>query len=69
MTYRRRTGVADIDYTVEVSSDLRTWISGSAYTTEITSTPLDGGMESVPVRDNTPASPGVRHFMRVRVNY
>ena len=67
LTYTRRNDVTDLTYTVEVSADLKTWVSGDVYTQEIAVTPLDGLRDRVTVKDRTLLGPGVRRFMRVRV--
>ena len=67
LAYTRRNDVTDLTYTVEVSSDLKTWVSGDAYTQQIAVTPLDGLRDRVTVSDRTALSAGVRRFMRVRV--
>ncbi len=67
LTYTRRNDVTDLTYTVEVSSDLNTWVTGETYTHEIAVTPLDGLRDRVTVADKTSLAPGVRRFMRVRV--
>lgn len=67
LTYTRRNDVTDLTYAVEVSSDLKTWVTGDTYTHEIAVTPLDGLRDQVTVKDRTLLGPGVRRFMRVRV--
>jgi hypothetical protein len=67
LAYTRRNDVTDLTYTVEVSSDMKTWVSGDAYTQQIAVTPLDGLRDRVTVSDRTALSAGVRRFMRVRV--
>lgn len=67
LTYTRRNDVTDLTYTVEVSFDLKTWVTGDFYTQEIAVTPLDGLRDQVTVKDRTLLGPGVRRFMRVRV--
>jgi len=49
--YLRRTDYPHLTYTVEVSNDLQSWNSGSAYTSELGTTPTgDGVTELVTVR-------------------
>ncbi|WP_269525311.1 cellulase family glycosylhydrolase [Coraliomargarita parva] len=67
LSYVRRTEPVGISYTVKVASDLNLWLSGEAYTTVLSTTPLGGNLESVVVRDNTPISEATRRFMQVQV--
>lgn len=67
LTYVRRMDVSDLNYTVEVSSDLITWQSGSSYTREVSATALDRIREQVVVADLTPLSTVTTRFIRLRV--
>lgn len=67
LTYVRRMDVADLNYIVEVSSDMITWQSGSSHTREASVTALDGVREQVVVADLTPLSTVTTRFMRLRV--
>ena len=66
LTYTKVKADTDLTYLVEVSGDLQTWNSGSAYTVD-TGTIDQGTMQQVTTRDLTPAAAGVRRFMRLRV--
>lgn len=67
LSFPRVKGVADLNYAVEVSQDLTSWYSGSAYTEEILT--IDRGeTEIVKVQDRTPMSALERRFMRLRVS-
>jgi hypothetical protein len=59
--------VADLNYIVEVSSDLLTWQSGAGFTQEVSATGLDSVREQVVVADLTPLSTVTQRFMRLRV--
>jgi len=78
ITFTRSIAATDLTYTVEVSSDLAMWNSGSTYssggntpgnsnTTEVSRT-ANGGVETIVVRDNTPigATPG--RFIHLKVS-
>ena len=65
LTFIRRKDVQDLTYTVEVSSDLKTWHSGIGVTQEISVVSLDSIRDQVTVKDvsgNIGAS-----FIRLRV--
>ena len=68
ITFRRRTGAGDLTIRVQISSDLATWNDNSAgaFTTEISATPAEDGMEIATVRSNTPLS-AAKQFLRVKV--
>ena len=66
LTFTRLRIPLDVSYAVEVTSDLATWNSGPAFTTELSATPLDATREQVTVRDTTPVSGTARRSMRVR---
>jgi fibronectin type 3 domain-containing protein len=59
----------DLIYTVQVSSDLVTWNSGSTYTTPVSTTAIDSATQRVVVRDNIPISSGSTRFIRVNVSH
>lgn len=76
ITFTRDTSVADLTTTVQWSTDLLNWSNGSSYgpngivssnavTTEVART-LNGNIETITVRSNTPASTS-QQFMRVSV--
>ena len=62
MTLTRSAEAPDINYTVDVSSDLLTWASGPAEIVTLTNTPTQ-----LVVRDNTPVPDATARFMRLRV--
>ncbi len=66
LTYTKVKADTDLTYVVEVSGDLQTWNSGSAYTTDV-STVDQGTTQQVTTRDRTPVTAGARRFMRLRV--
>jgi len=61
--------VSDLNYVVEVSSDLQNWYSGSAYTQQISTNPIDDLFQQVVVQDLTPVSGVSRRFMRVKLQH
>ena len=67
LSFIRRHDVTDLTYTVEVSSDLQTWTSGSGATQQVSVTALDAQRDQVVVRDLTPLSGTTRRFIRLRV--
>lgn len=67
LTYTRSKTPADLTYTVEVSSDLKTWTSGTSYTTAPVVTLDTGFTQTVQVADCTPFSTAVPRFIRLRV--
>jgi hypothetical protein len=67
LTYIRRKDVADLTYTVGVSSDLKTWESGATYTDEIAVTALDVSRDQVTVRDKSTLPTEGGRFMRLSV--
>jgi len=55
LTYTQAAAATDITYTVQVSTDMQTWYSGSAYTTLVSTTNNPGGLtKSVKVQAMTP---------------
>ncbi len=69
VNYRRRVGTSDLGYDVQVSTNLRNWISSATngVTVEIQVTPLGDGVESATARTVYTVSGYTNHFMRVRV--
>lgn len=63
--YTRRSGVPDLSFTVETSTDLQTWSYGAAFTATPLLTPINTQSESVTVQSLQAGEP--RHFMRLRV--
>ncbi|MFP6750414.1 MAG: hypothetical protein VB855_01945, partial [Pirellulaceae bacterium] len=58
-----------IEYSVEVSTDLRVWMSGASYTTEESAVDIGGGMERVTwVTTNTADAAGGRQYLRLTVS-
>ena len=62
LTVTRSARAPDINYTVEVSSDLLTWTSAPAEIVILTDTPTQ-----LVVRDNTPVPDATARFLRLRV--
>jgi hypothetical protein len=62
LTVNRVARLADVNYVVEVSGDMQTWVSGSPNTVTIADTPTQ-----LVVRDNTPAGTSPR-FIRLAVS-
>ncbi len=71
ITFTRRTGVAGLTHTVQVTDDLATWQSNATKpgTTAEIGSPVSGedGVETVTVRSLTPVSSGKRQSLRVKV--
>ena len=68
LTFNKMISATDITYTVEVSSDLRTWTSGTGSTTVVsTSNNLDGKTQTVVIRDLTAESLAMQRFVRLKV--
>ena len=68
--YLRRTDAPQLTYTVQVSSDLATWQSGSGFTQEISTTPTGDGVTQLVTVRILPAitATNPRQFVRLRVN-
>jgi hypothetical protein len=77
LTFQRATSATDVSCTVQVSSDLATWLNGSTYgangntpsnanTTEVSDS-TSNGLETIVVRDNTPMSAASKGFIRLMV--
>ena len=60
ITVNRAANPPDVSYRAEVSSDLRTWTSGPAYTTTLTNTATQ-----LVIRDNMPIGSGARGYIRL----
>jgi mannosyl-glycoprotein endo-beta-N-acetylglucosaminidase len=67
LTYTRLKYVADVTYTVEVSSDMVTWQSGASFTTQVSSTDIDDKTIRVVVRDNTAMTAANQRFIRLKI--
>ena len=76
ISFSRVTAASDLTYTVQVSSDLLTWLDGSTYSAT-SSTPANAnttevsragiGIETIVVRDNTPVAGTAQRSIRLRV--
>jgi hypothetical protein len=62
LTVNRAVEPTDVTYIVQVSSDLRNWVSGPANTVTLTNT-----ASQLVVRDNTPVSAATARFIRLEV--
>ncbi len=69
ISFIQRVAPTDLTYTVEVSSDMVTWNSGSSYTTQVSTISIDAATQRVLVRDNTLTSAAAKRFIRVRVSH
>jgi hypothetical protein len=67
LTYTRPKGSTAWTTTVQVSSDLVNWQSGSAYTTQLSVTSLSANIEQATFEDNTPMTGNAPRFMRLQV--
>ena len=65
VVYSRRSGVGDVDYKVQVSTNLPQWLDGA--TGEVLVVPLGDGMESVLTYSPFTVTTRSNHFMRVQV--
>jgi hypothetical protein len=65
MTYLVPSTITDIDYIPEVSSDLKTWASGSSVVQVVSSVVGPAGT-TITVKDSLPTTTA-KHFMRLRV--
>jgi hypothetical protein len=68
ISYTQLQSATDILYTVQVSSDLVNWISGSSATKQVSSVSNNDGTSTVVVRDLTPVSSGGARFIRVQIS-
>ena len=76
ISFSRVAAAGDLTYTVQVSSDLLTWLDGSTYSA-VGSTPANGntsevnrtggGIETIVVRDNTPVAGTAQRGIRLRI--
>ena len=62
LTVNRSAQATDVTYTVEVSSDLQTWVSGAPNTVTLTNT-----ASLLVVRDNTPVPSASARYMRLQL--
>jgi len=69
VNYRRRTSTSDLNYDVQVSTNLTDWASSvtNSVMVEIQVTPLGDGMESASARTLYTVSGSTNYFIRVRV--
>lgn len=67
LVYTRDKSAQNLTYTVEVSGDIITWQSGTAFTTEVSRIAQPNNRETVTVRDNVASSILVPRFIRLRV--
>jgi hypothetical protein len=67
VNYHRRVGASDLQYEVQVSTNLTQWAEGA--TVEVQVTPLGDGMESASARTLYTVSGYTNHFMRVRTTF
>lgn len=76
LTFKRNIAASNLTHVVESSTNLTAWTAGSTYTgsnsipttgetTELTRT--GAGIETITVRDNTPADAAPKRFLRVRI--
>ena len=68
LAYTQVQAATDLTYTVQVSSDLQTWYSGTGYTAapSITNN-ADGETQTVTVQDLTPVTDAAQRFIRLEV--
>ena len=70
LTYTKVIGSIDLTYTVEVSSDLQTWNSGSSYTATLSVSPnLDGVTQTITEQSLVPLSGASKKFIRLQVSH
>jgi hypothetical protein len=67
LTYTRNMAATDLVYTVEISSDLRTWYSGAHYTSNPVVLSDNGFTQSAQVTVLSQPAPTSRCYMRLRV--
>lgn len=68
LAYTQTTAATDISYIVEVSGDLRTWNSGTNYTSLVSETNTSGAAtQTATVRDQIPLTGTSRRFIRLKV--
>lgn len=69
LTFTRRSLATDLTYTVQVSTNLSDWHSGSEYVTVDSVTPIDANSERVKVKANAPVSSEPKQFIRLQVTH
>jgi hypothetical protein len=67
--FTRRLGAPDLRFTVECSSDLKTWHSDAAHVEDITATLQTSDARTALFRTVSPVSGSPKNYLRVRVNY
>ena len=67
LTYSANPTATDLTYTVEVSSDLQTWNSGTGYTSMPVILSNNGITQQIQVSDLTPITSENKRFIRLRV--
>ena len=67
-TYTCEPLAADANLAVQISNDLQTWNSGTAYTTEVSRTSNADGTQTVVTRSNTAVGSGARQCMRLNAS-
>jgi autotransporter-associated beta strand protein len=67
LTYVRNKSASDLTFTVEVSGDMKTWSSGTTYTTAPTILGDNGFLQTIQVTDLTLATRNSRRFIRLKV--
>ncbi|MDD5260987.1 MAG: autotransporter-associated beta strand repeat-containing protein, partial [Methylacidiphilales bacterium] len=67
LNYTQLNWVTEINYLVEVSSDLATWNSGPPYTALVSSLDNGDGTSTVVAQDLTPMNAATKRFIRLRI--
>lgn len=67
--FQKRVAARDIEYLVEVSSDLVNWQSGGSYLEEITLPEYSAQPEMICYQDRTPSTAAAHRYIRVRVRF
>jgi hypothetical protein len=65
--FRKRVAAVDLEYTVEVSDDLRTWRAGGREFEEISIPEFSARPEMVVLREGTPIRTAPQRYLRVKV--
>jgi hypothetical protein len=68
ISYKQVLFNTDITCTVQVSSNLTTWSSGTGFTVLVSDVDNGDGTETITVRDTTPISSATNRFIRVHVS-